>query len=90
MMDVCVTAHTTHPLASLLLSESYLQEHTVHDFYCCPSGAVCCICPVVSLSFALTLYKQAIKNIGLKWRTEMDSSFSEADAAVQDMQPYAV
>ncbi len=49
----------------------------------------------VSVLFSLSLfcsylYKQAIKNIGLRWRTEMDSSFSEADAAVRDVQPYAV
>lgn len=54
MMDVCVTAHTTHPLASLLLSESFLQEHTVHAFSCCPSGAVCRICPVFSISLLLS------------------------------------
>ncbi len=82
MMDVCVTAHTTHPLASLLLSESFLQEHTVHAFLL----SLWCSMPYLSrflyLSFALTLYKQVIKNIGLRWRRELDSSFSEADAAV--------
>ncbi len=50
---MCVTAHNTHPMASLLLSESDLQEHTVHTFSCCPSDAVCRICPVFAVSLLL-------------------------------------